>query len=135
MPMRVVRWTSRGLREHVLQVLIALIILNGILSGVLAYRSFTLANGLVANQQATCATGNEVRAHIRTVTLLLRNLIDVSLAIPNDRTLTPQEMAARAQAIETFANASKALTRRLPALASRHCSRDAVTSAPDVPAQ
>lgn len=130
MPMRVVRWSGRAVREHALHVLIALVVLNGVLSGVLVYRNSTLANGLVDNQQASCASGNEVRAHIRVITLTLRNLIEVSLSVPDNRTLTPQEMVARGRLIQTFADASKALTRRLPALAPRDCSRHAVTSAP-----
>lgn len=134
MPMRVVRFTAREIREHLLQLLIVLVILNGVLGGVLTYRTFFLANRIVENTQATCATGNEARAQVRILTLTVRRLIDVSLAIPAERTLTTKELVARARLITIFTRASHALTRRLPALMPRDCSRSAVTSARVEPA-
>lgn len=125
----------RWLRENLIQTLIMLVVLEGILVGIGVVRYVNLSNGLIANQQATCRTGNEVRAHIRTVTKTLRDLIDVSLAIPEGRYLTPRELAARGKLIITFSHASQALTRRLEVLAPRDCSRGAVTSAPDEPGE
>lgn len=127
MPMRVVRFGVRSIRDHLLQTLILLIVLNSILGGILVYRTYSLSNGLADNQQANCRSGNVVRAHIRFVDQTLANLIDVSLALPQNHVPSTEELIARAK----FVQASYRLAKRLPALLPRDCSRGAITSAPD----
>jgi len=127
-PKRIPRYVARQIRTHLLGVLAVLIVVQSILLGYGFWRYANLANSIVDAQVGICRSGNAGRAQVRLLTITLRQLIDVSLAIPANRTLTPEEMVARSRLIQTFSNASHQLTHRLPALESRLCTRASVTS-------
>lgn len=126
MPKRIPRYVGRYVREHLLLTIVVLVAISATLSGVAVYRYSQVTNKIVDVQIANCRSGNVARDQIRFVTKVLRDLVDVSLSIPPDRVLTPREMAARGKLIQTFAAASKRLSRHLPALAPRSCDRSAV---------
>lgn len=126
MPHRIPRYAARFIRAHLLGVLITLIAAESVLLGYGFYRYAQITNKIVDVQIVNCQTGNVARTQIRFVTKVLRDLVDVSLAIPPDRNLTTREIVARSKLIQTFAAASQRLSKHLPALAPRSCDRAAV---------
>lgn len=119
MPHRIPRAVGRYVRDHLVVTIVALVVVNSLISGFAIYRLSNVTAKIVDVQVANCESGNVVRGHIQFLTSALHDLLVLSLAAPP----RPNESAGQKLLRENFQKITDQLGDRLPALAPRDCDR------------